>query len=71
MLYILKKDAITHEALPGAMFEITTAGGTHIANVETGIYGYASLPNLKPGGYVVKEIKAPDGHIIDPTPQTF
>lgn len=71
MLYILKQDAITHESLPGARFEVTTAGGTHIANVETGIYGYASLPNLKPGSYVVKEIKAPDGHIIDPTPQTF
>lgn len=71
MLYILKQDAITHEALAGAMFEITTAGGTHIANVTTGIYGYATVPNLKPGSYVVKEIKAPDGHIIDPTPQTF
>lgn len=71
MLYILKQDAITKEVLPGAMFEVTTAGGTHIANVTTGIYGYGSLPNLKPGSYVVKEIKAPDGHIIDPTPQTF
>lgn len=71
MLYILKQDAITKEVLPGAMFEVTTAGGTHIANVITGIYGYGSLPNLKPGSYVVKEIKAPDGHIIDPTPQTF
>ena len=39
--------------------------------VVTGINGYANLPNLKPGSYVVKEIKAPAGHLIDPYPQTF
>lgn len=71
MLNILKLDAITGLPLPGAIFEVSTAGGSHIANVTTGAFGYASLPNLKPGSYVVKEVKAPEGHIIDPTIKTF
>lgn len=71
MLNILKLDAITGLPLPGAIFEVSTAGGTHVANVTTGAFGYASLPNLKPGSYVVKEVKAPEGHIIDPTIKTF
>jgi len=71
MLNVLKLDAITKEPLAGAIFEVRTAGGTHVANIETGIYGYANLPNLKPGSYVVQEVSAPEGHIIDPMPQTF
>lgn len=71
MLNILKRDAITGKPLPGATFEIRSAGGSHVANVVTGVNGYANLPNLKPGSYVVKEIKAPTGHLIDPYPQTF
>jgi len=71
MLNVLKLDAVTKEPLAGAIFEVRTAGGTHVANITTGIYGYANLPNLKPGSYVVQEVQAPDGHIIDPMPQTF
>lgn len=71
MLNILKLDGVTGQPLAGAIFSIRTAGGTHIANVTTGINGYATLPNLKPGSYVVQEIQAPPGHIIDTMPQTF
>lgn len=70
-LVILKKDAQTGLPLPGALFKITTAGGNFIATVETGANGYATLNGLEPGSYVVTEIEAPDGHLIDPTPQTF
>jgi len=70
-LIVLKKDTQTGLPLPGALFEITTAGGNYIATIETGPTGYAQLSGLEPGGYVITEVQAPDGHIIDPTPQTF
>ena len=72
MLYIQKLDAVTHEPLAGAYFDVHTAGGTFIATVgPTGPNGFATLAGLEPGSYVVKEIKAPDGHVIDPVPQSF
>lgn len=71
-LIILKKDNQTGEPLPGARFTITTAGGSVInANLVTGANGYATLNGLEPGSYVVREVEAPDGHLIDSTPQTF
>ena len=71
MLNVLKLDSKTGKPLPGATFMVSTAGGSHVANITTGINGYANLAKLQPGSYVVKEIKAPDGHIIDPYPQSF
>ena len=71
-LIILKKDNQTGEPLAGARFTITTAGGSVInANLVTGPNGYATLNGLEPGSYVVREVEAPDGHLIDSTPQTF
>ena len=71
MLNILKLDAKTGEPLPGAVFEIRTAGGELVATVTTGMYGYANYAGLKPGSYVVQEVQSPAGHIIDPFPQTL
>ena len=71
MLNILKLDANTRRPLQGAMFEIRTPGGAVIKQVTTGMYGYASIPNLEPGSYVVQEIMSPLGYEIDPMPQTF
>lgn len=70
-LIVLKEDAETGLPLPGARFTVTTAGGNWIADLVTGPNGYATLQGLKPGSYVIQEVDAPDGHIIDPTPQTF
>lgn len=70
-LIVLKKDTQTGLPLAGALFEITTAGGNYVATIETGPTGYAQLSGLEPGGYVITEVEVPDGHIIDPTPQTF
>ena len=71
-LIVLKEDAQTGLPLPGARFVVTTAGGTVIdSNLVTGPNGYATLSGLEPGSYVVREVEAPDGHIIDSTPQTF
>lgn len=72
MLYIQKLDAVTQEPLAGAYFDVHTAGGTFVATVgPTGPNGFATLAGLQPGSYVVKEIKSPAGHVIDPTPQSF
>lgn len=70
-LIILKKDNQTGLPLAGARFMVTTAGGNFIADLVTGSTGYATLNGLEPGSYVVKEVEAPDGHIIDSTPQAF
>lgn len=71
MLYVLKLSSSTGLPVAGVRFSVSTAGGKHIADIVTGENGYATLPNLEPGGYVVKEIWAPDNMIVDPTPQTF
>lgn len=70
-LYVLKLDAATGLPVPGVRFAVYTAGGTHVADIETGENGYARLPGLLPGGYVVKEIWCPPDMILDPTVQTF
>ena len=70
-LIILKEDAQTGLPLAGARFKITTAGGNWIADMVTGPNGYATLAGMEPGSYVITEVDAPDGHIIDPVPQTF
>lgn len=70
-LIVLKEDAETGLPLPGARFTVTTAGGNWITDLVTGPTGYATLQGLKPGSYVIQEVEAPDGHIIDPVPQTF
>ena len=70
-LYILKLNSLTGLPVPGVRFSVSTAGGTHVADVVTGENGYARLSGLEPGGYVVKEIWAPNDMIVDPTPQTF
>ena len=71
MLNVIKKDAVTGAHLAGVVYEVRTAGGSHVANITTGINGYANLAGLKPGSYVVEEISVPAGHILDPYPKTF
>ena len=80
-LVIVKKDAVTGEALKGVEFKITTSDGTLVPDAEgaissNGIYytdenGQILLENLNPDTYVVTETKTLDGYVLDSTPQTI
>lgn len=79
-LIIDKIDSVTKQPLPGAQFKITTSDGSFVGNyggtvTSNGIYttdsnGQIKLVNLKPDTYVVTEIKAPDGYVLNSTSQT-
>ena len=82
-IIIQKRDSQTNQPLPGAEFRITTAAGCEVgldgvigssALTSNGIFttdsqGEIRITNLAPGAYVLSEIKAPDGYVID-TPST-
>ena len=56
--------------LLGAEFTVTTMNGQHVATVQSAHTGYAIVPNVQPGWFVVQEVRAPQGHILSNTPQT-
>ena len=78
-LVIEKRDAETNNLLPGAEFRVTTAAGCEVGQngvigdttlTSNGIFrtdadGKITISNLRPGNYVITEIKAPDGYLID------
>jgi len=78
-LIIQKRDSQTNEVLPGAEFRITTAAGCEVGLdgvigtstlTQNGIFrtdaqGEIRITNLAPGAYVINEIKAPDGYVMD------
>lgn len=82
-LIIEKRDSVTGEVLPGAQFRVQTAAGCEVGLdgvigdstlTQNGIFttdahGQIHITNLQPGAYVITEIKAPDGYVID-TPIT-
>lgn len=68
-LYILKLDEETKTPLKDAKFTVYKASeviGTYTTNAD----GAVVLPNLDPGWYTVSEYKAPDGYVLDDTPQS-
>ena len=78
-LIIQKRDSQTNEVLPGAEFRVTTAAGCEVGLdgvigtstlSQNGIFttdaqGEIRITNLAPGAYVLNEIKAPDGYVMD------
>ena len=73
-LGIKKMDSITKEPLADATFKVTDSKGQAVGTTN-GIFrtdekGFIHIPNLPTGAYVVQEIQAPNGYIIDNTPQT-
>jgi uncharacterized surface anchored protein len=78
-LIIQKRDSATGQPLPGAEFRVTTAAGCEVGMdgvigtatlTQNGIFttdgqGEIRITNLAPGAYVINEIKAPTGYVMD------
>ena len=78
-LIIQKRDSETNKLLPGAEFRVTTAAGCEVGLngvigdstlTQNGIFttdssGEIRITNLIPGAYVITEIKAPEGYVMD------
>ena len=78
-LIIQKRDSATGQPLPGAEFRVTTAAGCEVGLdgvigdstlTQNGIFttdsaGEIHISNLAPGAYVISEIKAPPGYVMD------
>ena len=69
-LQIIKKDEETGERLGGVQFEVRKMNGEIIGTYTTDRYGVIRLPEMKEGWYTVTEVRAPDGYILDDTPQS-
>lgn len=68
-LSIKKLDAETKKPLPDAVFKLTRANGDVIKeDIRTGEDGTAFVESLNAADYIVTEITAPGGYIIDRTP---
>ncbi|WP_242218064.1 SpaA isopeptide-forming pilin-related protein [Bacillus cereus group sp. BfR-BA-01380] len=55
------------QPLKGAVFEVSSEKGDIKKNITTNDQGIAELHQLPIGTYIVKEIQAPDGYILDDT----
>ncbi|GHV11352.1 hypothetical protein FACS1894219_02370 [Clostridia bacterium] len=68
-LYVVKLDADTKEALKDAKFHVYK-GDTLLGTYTTGVDGAFVIPNLEPGWYTISEYQAPQGYVLDDTPQS-
>lgn len=71
-LSITKIDAETKKPLPGAVFKLTRANGDVVReDITTGEDGTAFVEGLDAADYIVTEITAPGGYILDKNPRTI
>jgi uncharacterized surface anchored protein len=67
---ILKTDANSGAPLAGAVFVIERTNGERIGKYTTGVAGKIIAPDYIEGVYIISEVKAPEGYILDLMPQT-
>lgn len=70
-IQIRKIDSETGAPLAGAKFRITKANGEYVGDFFTSTDDFLNVPELEPGFYIVSETKAPEGYLLDNTPQTI
>ena len=74
-LVIRKLDTVTKEPLANAEFKVTTSGGNVVGTgngiFKTDVTGTITIPHLPKGSYIVEEIKAPNGYILENQSQTI
>jgi uncharacterized surface anchored protein len=68
---IIKIDATSKQPLKGAKFTVYEQSGKVVGHYETNGEGLIILGTLAPGRYKAVETKAPDGYLMDDTPQDF
>ncbi|MDR1320300.1 MAG: Cys-Gln thioester bond-forming surface protein [Gracilibacteraceae bacterium] len=68
---IIKIDAASKQPLKGAEFTVYRQNGEIVGHYETGGDGVIILDKLSPGWFKAVETKAPDGWLLDDTPQDF
>jgi uncharacterized surface anchored protein len=68
---IIKIDAASKQPLKGAKFTVYRQNGEIIGHYETDGDGVIILDRLSPGWFKAVETKAPDGWLLDDTPQDF
>lgn len=69
---LIKKDKQSSQVLEGAIFKLVDASGSTIKeNLTTNIKGEIKVDGLAKGFYSFVEVRAPEGYILDATPQTF
>lgn len=68
-LTIRALDRNTNAPLANVTFDIYEENGKLSQTVTTDVSGITTVTNLKPGNYLVKEIKAPDGYQVDTASQ--
>ena len=74
-LLIKKMDSVTKEPLSDVTFKVTTADGA-VVGTSNGEYrtdssGCISIPGLEAGTYIVQEVQAKSGYLLDDTPKTI
>ena len=70
-LLIKKVDAQTSKPLAGASFKVTRGDGSVVReNAVSDVDGIVHIPELDTGVYIITEVKAPSGYVIDETPKT-
>ncbi len=74
-LLVKKMDAATKEPLSDVVIKITrpdgSVVGTSNGEFRTDERGFISIPDLAPGAYIVQEIKARPGYLLDDTPKSI
>jgi uncharacterized repeat protein (TIGR01451 family) len=68
---IVKIDATSKQPLKGAKFTVYKQSGEVVGSYETNGEGIIILDKLTPGWFKAVETKAPDGWLLDDTPQDF
>ena len=69
-LKVLKVDE-NKKPLQGAMFEVFNSNNQSMGTITANESGISEMGNLELGTYTVKEIKAPNGYVLDSTPKSF
>ena len=64
-IIVEKQDIDTKETLKNAKFEILDDNQKVIRVIETDENGQIILEKLMPGTYYIREVKAPDGYVLD------